>query len=213
MTERTVVHLLRHGEVHNPEEVLYGRLPGYVLSDLGERMAIRVAEAVEDRDIVAVWASPLVRAQQSAQPTAVAKDLSIVTDERLIEAANVFEGKSVTMDNGAFKQPKNWKYLVNPMRPSWGEPYKAVEARMREVINDARDASRGHEILLVSHQLPVWTSRLSYEGRHLWHDPRKRQCNLASLTSLAFDGDRLRAIVYTEPAADLVALAHKGAGA
>ncbi|MEI6621991.1 MAG: histidine phosphatase family protein [Actinomycetes bacterium] len=213
MTERTIVHLLRHGEVHNPEEVLYGRLPGYVLSELGERMANRVAEAVEGRDIVAVWASPLVRAQQTAQPTALAKDLQIVTDQRLIEAANVFEGKSVTMDNGAFKQPRNWKYLVNPMRPSWGEPYKAVEARMREAIIDARGAAQGHEILLVSHQLPVWTSRLSYEGRHLWHDPRKRQCNLASLTSLAFDGDRLRAIVYTEPAADLVALAHKGAGA
>ena len=50
-------------------------------------------------------------------------------------------------------------------------------------------------------------------NRRLWHDPRHRQCNLASLTSLAFEGDELKAIVYTEPAADLVAKAQKGAGA
>lgn len=213
MSERTIVHLLRHGEVYNPEGVLYGRLPGYVLSDLGEEMAQRIAQAVGDRDIVSVWSSPLVRAQQTATPTAQAKGLEIVTDERLIEATNVFEGKSVTMDNGAFKVPVNWKYLVNPFKPSWGEPYREVETRMRSVIADARIAGQGHEIMLVSHQLPVWTSRLSFEDRHLWHDPRKRQCALASLTSLAFDGDQLQAIVYTEPAADLVAKAHKGAGA
>ena len=200
MSEQTIVHLLRHGEVYNPDKILYGRLPGFVLSDLGHQMAERVGETLKDRDIVEVWASPLERAQQTATPLALAKGLGIVTDDRIIEADNVFEGQRVSIGDGPFK-------------PSWGEPYKQIAARMRDAVFSARESARGHEILLVSHQLPVWTSRLDFEDRRLWHDPRHRQCNLASLTSLAFDGDDLKAIVYTEPAGDLVAKAHKGAGA
>ena len=213
MSEQTIVHLLRHGEVYNPDKILYGRLPGFVLSDLGHQMAKRVGETLKDRDIVEVWASPLERAQQTATPLAVAKGLDIVTDDRIIEADNVFEGQRVSIGDGVLKQPKAWKHLYDPFKPSWGEPYKQIAARMRDAVFSARESARGHEILLVSHQLPVWTSRLDFEDRRLWHDPRHRQCNLASLTSLAFDGDDLKAIVYTEPASDLVAKAHKGAGA
>ena len=213
MTEQTIVHLLRHGEVYNPDKILYGRLPAFVLSDLGHQMAERVADAIKDRDIVEVWASPLERAQQTATPLAEAKGLDILTDDRIIEADNVFEGQRVSIGDGVLRQPKAWRHLYNPFTPSWGEPYKDVASRMRSAVNSARDAARGHEILLVSHQLPVWISRLDHEDRRLWHDPRNRQCNLASLTSLAFEGDDLKAIVYTEPAGDLVAKAHKGAGA
>ena len=213
MSEQTIVHLLRHGEVYNPDKILYGRLPGLVLSDLGHQMAERVGETLKDRDIVEVWASPLERAQQTATPLALAKGLDIVTDDRIIEADNVFEGQRVSIGDGVLKQPKAWKHLYDPFKPSWGEPYKQIAARMRDAVFSARESARGHEILLVSHQLPVWTSRLDFEDRRLWHDPRHRQCNLASLTSLAFDGDDLKAIVYTEPASDLVAKAHKGAGA
>lgn len=213
MSEQTIVHLLRHGEVYNPDKILYGRLPGFVLSDLGHQMAERVGETLKDRDIVEVWASPLERAQQTATPLALAKGLDIVTDDRIIEADNVFEGQRVSIGDGVLKQPKAWKHLYDPFKPSWGEPYKQIAARMRDAVFSARESARGHEILLVSHQLPVWTSRLDFEDRRLWHDPRHRQCNLASLTSLAFDGDDLKAIVYTEPAGDLVAKAHKGAGA
>lgn len=213
MSEQTIVHLLRHGEVYNPDKILYGRLPGFVLSDLGHQMAERVGETLKDRDIVEVWASPLERAQQTATPLALAKGLGIVTDDRIIEADNVFEGQRVSIGDGVLKQPKAWKHLYDPFKPSWGEPYKQIAARMRDAVFSARESARGHEILLVSHQLPVWTSRLDFEDRRLWHDPRHRQCNLASLTSLAFDGDDLKAIVYTEPAGDLVAKAHKGAGA
>lgn len=213
MSDRTVVHLMRHGEVYNPDKILYGRLPGYKLSDLGHRMAQKVADEMSGRDIVAVWASPLERAQQTAKPSADLHGVDIVTDGRIIEAANVFEGKRVSVGDGVLREPSSWKYLYDPFKPSWGEPYKQIAARMRSAIKDARDAARGHEILLVSHQLPVWTARLALEDRRLWHDPRKRQCNLASVTSLVYDNDKLQAIVYTQPAADLVALAHKGAGA
>ena len=213
MSERTIVHLMRHGEVYNPEGVLYGRLPGYVLSDLGQEMASRVADVMKDRDIVGVRASPLVRAQQTATPSAAMRGLEIVTDDRIIEAENVFEGQRVSVGDGILRQPKSWRYLVDPFKPSWGEPYKVIATRMRLAVDDARRSARGHEILLVSHQLPVWTARLDQEDRRLWHDPRRRQCNLASVTSLVFQDDTLEAIAYTEPAADLVARAQKGAGA
>ena len=204
---------MRHGEVYNPEGILYGRLPGFHLSDLGQQMAVQVANTIKDRDIVAVWASPLERAQQTATPLAEAKGLEIHTDERIIEATNVFEGKKVSIGDGALREPKYWRYLYDPIKPSWGEPYKQLAARMESAVKAAREEARGHEIVLVSHQLPVWISRLSFEDRRLWHDPRHRQCALASVTSLVFDGDTLTAIVYTEPAADLDAKASKGAGA
>lgn len=213
MSEQTVVHLMRHGEVYNPDKLLYGRLPGYHLSDLGNEMAVIAADALKDRDIIKVWSSPLERAQQTATPLAQAKGLEIETDDRIIEADNIFEGKRVSVGDGVLRQPQAWRHLYNPFKPSWGEPYKEVAARMRKAVDSARVAARGHEILLVSHQLPVWIARLSFEDRRLWHDPRNRQCSLASITSLVFDDDQLSAIVYTEPAAELLAQAQPGAGA
>jgi broad specificity phosphatase PhoE len=204
MSVRTIVHLVRHGEVHNPEGVLYGRLPGYHLSELGHTMAKRVAETIRDRDITHVVASPLERAQETAQPTADALGLDIVTDARVIESGNVFEGRKFSVGDGILKRPGTWRYLWNPWRPSWGEPYKAVVARMMAAVYDARDTARGHEAVVVSHQLPVWITRLHVEGRMLMHDPRSRQCTLCSLTSLTFDDDRLVTLRYSEPAADLI---------
>ena len=67
---RTVVHFLRHGEVHNPDGILYGRLPGFRLSDTGQRQALTVAEHLADHDIVHVVASPLTRARISWGTTA-----------------------------------------------------------------------------------------------------------------------------------------------
>jgi broad specificity phosphatase PhoE len=200
----TVVHLMRHGEVKNPDGVLYGRKPGYHLSELGRQMADRVAEYLADRDIRHVVASPLERAQESAEPIAKSHSLDVATDERLIEAANVFEGKTFGVGDGALRRPGNWKYLTNPFRPSWGEPYIEQVVRMMAALSAARDAARGHEAVAVSHQLPIWTVRSFAERRRLWHDPRKRQCTLASLTTFTFQGDKLVSVGYSEPARDLV---------
>jgi broad specificity phosphatase PhoE len=204
MSERTTVHLLRHGEVHNPTGVLYGRLPGYHLSKLGHQMAQRIADVVGDRDITHVVASPLERAQETAAPLALARGLDIVTDARAIESTNIFEGRRFSVGGGIVKRPQMWPYLWNPLRPSWGEPYKAVVARMMAAVYDARDAARGHEAVVVSHQLPVWITRLHVENRPFLHNPRNRQCTLCSLTSLEFDGDDLVHLRYSEPAADLI---------
>jgi len=210
---RTTVHLLRHGEVHNPEKVLYGRLPGYYLSDLGHNMAERAAQALADHDIVSVISSPMERAQQTAAPMAAQHGLEVAIDPNLIEADNVFEGQRVSVGDGVLRQPRTWPHLWNPLRPSWGEPYTEVVARMRRAILDARAQARGHEAVLVSHQLPIWVMRLAAEQRPLWHDPRHRQCTLASITSFTFDDDALVMIGYAEPCKDLLPGASKVAGA
>jgi broad specificity phosphatase PhoE len=202
-TPDTVVHLLRHGEVHNPEGVLYGRSDGYHLSELGQKMADRVAEALADRDITHIWSSPLERAQETAAPTAATHDLEVVTDARVVESTNVFEGTRFGADNVLWK-PSTWRHLWNPWKPSWGEPYKQVVARMMSAVHDARVTAAGHEAVIVSHQLPIWITRLHVEHRSFVHDPRRRQCTLCSLTSFHFVGDKITQVSYSEPAGDLI---------
>ncbi|MFG3054410.1 histidine phosphatase family protein [Kitasatospora sp. NPDC048239] len=195
---------MRHGEVHNPEGILYGRLPGYRLSELGRQMADRVAEDLAGRDITHVVASPLERAQETAEPVAKSHGLELAVDDRLIEADNIFQGKTFGVGDGSLRNPGYWKYLTNPFRPSWGEPYLEQAVRMMGALAAARDAARGHEAVCVSHQLPIWTVRSFVEHRRLWHDPRRRQCSLASLTSFTYEGDRIVSVGYREPARDLL---------
>ena len=203
-SSETVVHLLRHGEVHNPEGVLYGRMPGFHLSELGHAMAQRVADVVGDRDIVHLRVSPLERVRETAAPLAAARGLEPVVDARVIESGNSFEGRRFTNGWRTFLNPATWRYLYNPFRPSWGEPYRQVVSRMRAAVLDARAEAEGHEAVVVSHQLPIWITRLSAEGRPFLHDPRKRQCTLCSLTSLHFEGARLVRVSYSEPAGDML---------
>ncbi len=195
----TIVHLIRHGEVHNPTGVLYGRIAGFRLSAAGERQALTVAEHLRDHDITHVVASPLERAQQTATPIAASHRLDLATDDRLIESANVFEGQKVSVGDGALRSVRNWPHLRNPFTPSWGEPYMTIAHRMLAAVHRARASAEGHEAVCVSHQLPVWTIRRYLEGKRLWHDPSRRECSLASLTSLHFEDERLVAIRYTEP--------------
>lgn len=204
MAEITVVHLLRHGEVHNPDHVLYGRLPGYHLSANGRMMAAAAADYFDGRPVAAIFASPLERAQETAQPVAERLGLPIITDDGLIESGNVLEGKTVSLASLGLN-PLNWRYLWNPFRPSWGEPYTQVVARVRKVADRARDDSRGLEAVCVSHQLPIWVSRLAAEHRRLWHNPSSRQCALGSVTSLTFDGDQLTGVSYAVPPRQQVA--------
>jgi len=206
MTTRTVVHVLRHGEVHNPGKILYGRLPGFSLSELGKQMAQAAAKALAGRDIVHVASSPLERAQETAEPIAAQFDVPVVLDERLLESINRFEGKTFGVGDGALKHPRNWWILRDPFTPSWGEPYLAIATRMFAAVRAAREAAEGHEAICVSHQLPIWILRRYVERKRMWHDPRSRQCALASLTSLHFEDDAVVGVGYDEPAAHLIAL-------
>jgi broad specificity phosphatase PhoE len=205
------VHLLRHGEVDNPDRVLYGRLPGFKLSELGERQAKAAAEWLSRFDIGHLVASPLQRAQQTAEPIAAATGLAINTDARLIEADNHLQGRQVAGGKGLFTDPANWKYFRNPVRPSWGEPYAQVAERMLAAARAARDSVAGRDAVCVSHQLPIVCLRRRVLGQRLFHDPRRRHCALASVTSFTFEGDEIVGVDYHEPAASLPS--GRGAGA
>ncbi len=201
----STVHVLRHGEVENPEKILYGRQPGWRLSERGQEMAKAVAQWSTSLPIAVIHASPLQRAQETAAPLAQLHNLSITTDPNLIEAANIFEGKKFELGSGVLKHPKMWRYLWNPARPSWGEPYEEQIARMLKGVFAARDAAAGKDAFIVSHQLPIWILRSAVEGRRLLHDPRKRECTLASVTSFHLDDDgAIEGVTYSEPAKHLL---------
>ncbi|PID55344.1 MAG: hypothetical protein CSA58_12135 [Micrococcales bacterium] len=201
----TVVHLMRHGEVDNPAGILYGRLPGYGLSDLGRQMAKAVAGHLRDtgRDIVLLRASPLQRAQETAAPIAEVFDLQVEEERRIIEAENHFEGMRFGQGEGSLTNLRHWPHLRNPLRPSWGEPYVSQVTRVLAAACDAAAKAAGHEALVVGHQLPIWVTRRHLEGKPLWHDPRRRECRLASLTSLRFVDGVPTSVSYSEPAAHL----------
>ena len=199
---RTTVHLVRHGQVYNPTGVIYGRLPDYHLSDTGRAMADLVAAHLRGRDVVHLRCSPLERAQETMEPIVDVFGLPVTTDGRVIEADNYLEGLKVTLSRTA-RRPQDWWLFRNALRPTWGEPYREIVARMRLAVRDAAEAAEGHEAVIVSHQLPIWMARCDAEGRRLAHDPRRRQCNLASVTSLGLVDGRVVSVDYTEPAAEL----------
>jgi broad specificity phosphatase PhoE len=200
MTQTTVVHLLRHGEVRNPGQVIYGRLPDFHLSEDGRMMAKAAASFLAGRDVTALFSSPMERARETAEPLAAQFGLEVAIDDRLIEPWNHFEGLTVGVGDGSLRKMEHWPYLWNPFRPSWGEPYRQVADRMLAAVTDARDAARGHEAVLVSHQLPIWVTRRRIEGRRLWHNPSRRQCALGSVTSVTYSGDEITGVSYAEPA-------------
>ena len=201
----TTVHVARHGEVENPQKILYGRQPGWRLSNCGQQMAETLGEWSKSINLGALHVSPLQRAQETAAPIARAHGIEITTDDRLIEAANVFEGKSFELGSGVLKHPSSWRHLYNPWKPSWGEPYEEQINRMLAAVFAARKAANGKDAIVVSHQLPIWTLRSAIEGRSLLHDPRKRICTLASVTSVHFDDEGvISGLSYSEPAGHLL---------
>jgi broad specificity phosphatase PhoE len=163
-------------------------------------MAKAAAGFLAGRDVAVLLSSPMERALETAAPLAAQFGLQARVDERLIEPWNHFEGTTFGVGDGALSKPSHWRYLLNPFRPSWGEPYASVAARMRAAMADAARAARGREAVCVSHQLPIWVARRAAEGRHLWHHPGHRQCALASVTSFTYHGDTISGVSYAEPA-------------
>jgi len=203
----SLIHLVRHGEVFNPDRVLYGRIPGFGLSKLGHAMAATSAAALAGHPLTRLYASPLQRAQESAQPWAEAFKLEIRTDERLIEPTNKFEGQTFEFGPKVITKPKSWPWVINPLRPSWGEAYVSIAARMLAAVEDAWQEADGGEVAMVSHQLPIWMVHRSLTGQKLYHDPRKRRCSLSSITTLEKRGDRFVEVNYQDPARELAATA------
>lgn len=199
------VHLVRHGHVFNPDKILYGRIAGFHLSDAGHQMAEAVADymVTSKVPVTRIVASPLQRAQETAAPIAAAFGLEISTDERITEAGNVFEGRPLQSGPKDFIHPRNWWLLRNPRTPSWGEPYKELAARMWAALDDAATKNPDADTVLVSHQLPIWVARTAFAKRSYVHDPRKRECALASITSFRYEDGKAVQMTYASPAAHI----------
>ncbi len=193
------LHLVRHGEVHNPGRVLYGRLPGFGLSVDGRAMTRQAAEYVKslDRPVTSLICSPLQRTRESAEPFTELFGLEPQIDERVIEPTNVFEGRRMAR---ALVNPWNWRHLRKPALPSWGEPYADVVGRMNAAMTQAWEAADSGDVVIVSHQLPIWITHLAVAALPLRHDPRERRCALSSVTSFEMVDKKWTEIAYAEPA-------------
>ena len=215
----TTIHFIRHGEVDNPGHLLYERLPGFHLSDRGVRMAKMTAgyiaaDPVMSR-ITAVYSSPLDRAVETARAVADALNavrdargqgqLQVSCDERLIEAGNRFRGTRVGVGEGALWRRGNWRLLLHPLRPSWGESYRHIASRMMAFAADITRRHPGEQVAVVSHESPIWTLRRVVETGRAEHWPWLRGTALASVTSITFacDSGSALAVGYVEPAARL----------
>ncbi|NMN00634.1 phosphoglycerate mutase [Bifidobacterium sp. DSM 109958] len=215
----TTIHFVRHGEVHNPDHVLYERLPGFHLSERGRRMADATGRYLtanpQTNTAAAVWASPLDRTRETAdiilshlnaaridrgEPT-----LELNTDERLIEAGNEFRGKRIGHGEGALWKPQNLKLVSNLYKPSWGESYRHIAERVGAFASEKIDEYRGRQIIVVTHESPIWTFRHLLETGRPEHNMLLRHAALASVTSITFDCDshQVMSITYVDPAANV----------
>lgn len=199
------IHLVRHGEVFNPSGVLYGRLENYHLSELGHQMAKAAAEHVlaSGRKVSALFVSPLERTRESAKPFQELFSLRPIVDERLIEPYNIFEGRNIK-GGRLLVRPHLWFHLRNPRTPSWGEPFTAIADRVTEVVNEAFDSVASGDVVLVTHQLPIWMAHSVAVGKPLPHNPAIRRCSLSSITSFERKNGKLVEVDYQEPAKSLL---------
>lgn len=203
----TTIHFVRHGEVENPNHLLYERLPGFHLSNRGVRMAKATAHyfatAPQMREISAIYSSPLERTQETAQQIASALQISpIILDNRLIEAENNFRGKRIGYGEGALWKNGNWKLVSNLWKPSWGESYKSIASRVGDFAREQVKNHPGEQIVAVTHESPIWSYRHLLETGHPEHNMLLRKTALASITSITYDCETMRvlSITYVDPA-------------
>jgi broad specificity phosphatase PhoE len=198
-----LIHIVRHGEVFNPDRIVYGRLDGFGLSERGVAMADRAATVLATRPVARIFSSPLQRAQESAVSLTARTGVLVELDERLNEGLNVFEGSRVSFSR-ILKNPSLWREFRNPWKPSWGEPYRDIAARMMDMVEFAHDSVEEGEVVMVSHQVAIWVLHRYVAGIPLPHLPGNRRCSLSSITTVKKVGDKWKEESYREPAADLL---------
>lgn len=166
-------------------------------------MAERAASALATRPIAKIFSSPLERAVESAKPLSDRIGVPITVDERLNEGLNTFQGTRLSVGR-IFSDPSTWSSFRNPWRPSWGEPYREISERMMAMAEDAWNSVDEGEVVLVSHQVAIWTFHRTVAGIPLPHMPNQRRCALSSITSFRKISTKWREESYREPATDLL---------
>lgn len=198
------IHLIRHGEVYNPDGILYGRLPHFRLSEFGHQMAEAAAKDLKSqkRNVTKIISSPLLRARESAEHVQLAFGGNIEVDERVIEPHNIFEGYRMTPSTVAIRS-KLFFHMRNPFKPSWGEPFTKIAHRVLAAMRDAASETITGDVVIVTHQAVIVMAQRAVAGKRLYHDPRKRRCSLSSITSFELRGQDFLEVDYREPALSL----------
>ncbi|HZA39766.1 MAG TPA: histidine phosphatase family protein [Actinomycetota bacterium] len=192
------IHLVRHGQVENPKGVIYGRLPGYNLSERGRRQAEEAGLHLSSADVGALWASPLERAQETAAAISEHHEVEIVTDDRLIESDTTLEGVGLTL-RSLIMSPRHWWQFRNPWKPSWGEAFTEIRARMASALAEAVAAAAGREVVVVSHQTPVLVARLALARRSTPPWIAGLPCQTGSVTTMVLEAGRVVKASYFVP--------------
>lgn len=144
-SQPTQITFVRHGQVYNPERIVYGRLPGFPLSELGKRQAQAAAEALRDTPIAAVFSSPLLRAQQTAQILLEKRpDVPLYTSGLINEVYFFSEGQPLMA-----MVSRNWD-LYSDVDPAYEQPADII-ARAREFLAQVRRDYTGQHVIAVSH--------------------------------------------------------------
>lgn len=147
MQTTTSIHFVRHGEVDNPSNVRYGRLPGFHLSSNGRKQIEQTANWFIRYPIKAIYASPLERTQQTATLIGQAHPHApIHLDARLLEnkTASEFEGHSRDL-------PFRYSKLATPE----AETTEQIVTRLHSFVEAMCIKHSGEHIIAVSHGDPI----------------------------------------------------------
>jgi broad specificity phosphatase PhoE len=202
---KTVIHLVRHGLVHNPTEVHYGRLPRFRLSEEGQRQAAAAAKALGKKPIVAVYSSPLLRARQTAQAIlAHHPQLKLHRTPLLLEISTPWDGTLISQ-----MIARDWDLYSNNV-PPYEQP-EHIAARARRFLDGVRARHAGQQVVAVSHGDVIaftllWAKGAPLDWRHKAENKRfglsDNYPQTASITTLSFDeraGNTLPTVSYLRP--------------
>lgn len=153
----TTLLMVRHTNVHNPEDILYGRLPRYRLSDLGLKQAEATAAALAEEPVTAIYTSPRLRARQTARFIAAAHpDAGFHTTRLLDEVLTSWQGRP----HSALEMI-GFDFYSNPLDPS-DERLEAIWARIQKFVARVRKRHPGESVVGVSHGDPTMLARALY---------------------------------------------------
>jgi broad specificity phosphatase PhoE len=171
------VHLVRHGQVHNPRRIVYGRLPGWTLSEKGRAQAEEVARDLAGRPVAALYASPLERARETAGILGRALGLPVQVRNDLIESALAAQWEGMSWPHVWLTHQREWQtYRRRPLEMSAPEPLAVLAARMAAAVRGLAAEHPGREVVAVSHGDPIKAAVLALTRGDLarLHDAKLR---------------------------------------
>jgi broad specificity phosphatase PhoE len=164
-----LVHLIRHGEVENPDNLVYAKLPGFGLSELGRAQASQAARHLGSQPVVAVWSSPLERALETASIIARRFGVPVRVEDTLTEWALLDRWAGTRWDEIDTRFPGELSaYLQHPTDLAFApESLTQMAARITSTIEALATRHPEGDVVIISHQDPVQAARLQLSGRDL----------------------------------------------